>query len=240
MDSLNDRPLQAERELRQDLAAALRLAVRHNMHEGICNHFSIALDEHRFLLNPFGIHWSRVCASDIITVDERAPDDEAEITALCIHRALHKQHPRGACVLHSHMPYATALTCLGEPELKPIHQNSLRFYGDVAYDNEYNGLAETFEEGDRIAAAMGDKSILFMANHGVMVAAPTIAEAFDKLYYLERACAVQVLALSTGRPLVELDESIARRTKADFDQGGAYYQAHFDAIKLLLDRGYLR
>ena len=240
MATTHDRVPEDAPELRQDLAAALRLAVRHNMHEGICNHFSVALDDHRFLLNPFGIHWSRICASDIITVDERAPDDAAELTALCIHRAIHKQHPRGTCVLHTHMPYATALTCTVDPELKPIHQNSLRFYDDVAYDNDYNGLAETFEEGDRIAAAMGDKSVLFMANHGVMVAAPTIAEAFDKLYYLERACEVQVLALSTGQPLAELDASIARRTKADFDQGSAYYQAHFDAIKPLLDRNYLR
>jgi ribulose-5-phosphate 4-epimerase/fuculose-1-phosphate aldolase len=229
-----------ERDLRQDLAAALRLAVRHNMHEGICNHFSIALDDHRFLLNPFGIHWSRVCASDIITVDEHAPDNEAEITALCIHRAVHKRHPRGAVVLHAHMPYATALTCTTDPRLRPIHQNSLRFYQDVAYDNEYNGLAETFEEGERIAEAMNDKSVLFMANHGVMVASPTMAEAFDKLYYLERACEVQVLALSTGQELVELDAELAQRTKADFDQGSHYHQAHFEAIKPLLDRSYLR
>lgn len=236
----HDRLPEAERELRQDLAAALRLAVRYNMHEGICNHFSVALDEHRFLLNPFGVHWSRICASDIITVDENAADNQAEVTALCIHRAVHKRHPRGTVALHTHMPYTTALTCTADPRLRPVHQNSLRFFDDVAYDSEYNGLAETFEEGDRIAEAMGDKSVLFMANHGVMVAAPTMAEAFDKLYYLERACEVQVLALSTGHALVELDEDLARRTKADFDQGSAYSQAHFDAIKPLLDRSYLR
>ena len=142
MATTHDRVPEDAPELRQDLAAALRLAVRHNMHEGICNHFSVALDDHRFLLNPFGIHWSRICASDIITVDERAPDDAAELTALCIHRAVHKQHPRGTCVLHTHMPYATALTCTVDPELKPIHQNSLRFYDDVAYDNDYNGLVD--------------------------------------------------------------------------------------------------
>src|SRR3546814_3131032 len=85
--------------------------------------------------------------------------------------------------------------------LEPISQNALRYYNDVAYDGSYNGLASDLEEGARMARALGAKRVLFLANHGVVVVGPNIARAFEDLYYLERACQVQVLAQSTGRPL---------------------------------------
>lgn len=188
-----------------ELAAALRLAERYGLSEGISNHFSYALDDagERFLLHPFGLHWSEVRASDILTVDgEGRPldgDGEVETSAFVIHSRVHLASPRARCVLHTHMPYATALTLLEDTRLEPVEQNALRFYGDVAYDGGYAGLALALDEGDRLARALGDKCVLFMANHGVLVVGETIAEAFDALYYLERACQFQVLALSTGR-----------------------------------------
>lgn len=235
---MNDTVTQA----RVDLAAALRLAVRFGLNEGIANHFSFALpgDEERFLLNPHGIHWSQVRARDILVVDRHGEvlegDGEAERTAICIHGQVHRLHPRAHCVLHTHMPYATALTAVEGGRLEPVNQNSLMFHGDVAYDEDYGGLATTEDEGARIAAALGDKRVLFLANHGVIVVGSTIAGAFNDLYYLERACQIQVLAMSTGRPLKRVGDNLAANT---FDpsrrEEDIYGETHFAALKRVLD-----
>jgi len=229
------------RQARVDLAAALRLAARFGFNEGVCNHFSFAVPglRDRYLLNPHGVHWSAMRASDILLVDGEGRtlegETEAELTAFTIHGRVHARHPNAYCVMHTHMPYATALTCVEGGALEPIHQNSLRFYGDVAYDWAYNGLAEDPAEGERIAEALGDKRVLFMGNHGVLVVGPTVAKAFDDLYYLEQACRIQVLAMSTGRPLKRVTDNVAANTKAEFEAGGAYAEPHFDALKRLLD-----
>ncbi len=231
----------AIRQAKVDLAAALRLAARFGFNEGVCNHFSYALPgtTDRYLLNPHGLHWSQVRARDILLIDGEGRSLDgggaAELTAFTIHGRVHARHPQARCVLHTHMPYATALTCLEEGRLEPVHQNSLRFYGDVAYDATYNGLAEDPAEGERIAEALGDKRVLFMGNHGVLVVGDSIARAFDDLYYLEQACRVQVLAMSTGRPLKRVSDNVAASTKAEFGAGGAYPEPHFNALKRLLD-----
>ena len=231
-------------QARIDLAAALRLAARFEFHEGIDNHFSYSVPgmEDRFLLHPYGLHWSEVTAGDILMVDQDGGvvegEGEVESSAFAIHSRIHRQHPRARCVLHTHMPYATALTAVEQGRLEPINQNSLRFYGDVAYDEDYGGLAHDVDEGARIAAAFGDKRVLFLANHGVIVAGETIAGAFDDLYFLERACRLQVLAMATGRPLKRVSENMAAHTAAQFrrNNGGPYGQIHFAALKRRLDR----
>lgn len=228
-------------QARIDLAAALRLAARFNLHEGICNHFSYAPPEttDRFLVNPFGIHWSQITASDLLLVDNNGSvlegTGELETTAFCIHSRIHMRHPKAACVLHTHMPYATTLTALEDTPLEPISQNALRYYNDVAYDPNYNGIAGEVEEGDRMAEAMGDKRVLFLANHGIIVVENSIAKAFEDLYYLERACQVQVLAHSTGRPLKRVTDNIAATTFTKPDVSLKYAEAHFSALKRLLD-----
>ncbi len=231
------------RQARTDLAAALRLAARMGLHEGICNHFSYAVPggEDRFLLNPHGLHWSEIRADDLLLVDSAGKVHEgggvAEVSAICIHAPLHRRHPRGRCVLHSHMPYATALTAIEDGKLEPVIQNALRFYGDVAYDREYGGLAQDVDEGERIARTMGDKRVLFMANHGIIVVGDSVAAAFDDLYYLERACQTQVLAMSTGRPLKRISDNLAATAFAEWvGRDGSYARAHFEALKRLLDR----
>jgi ribulose-5-phosphate 4-epimerase/fuculose-1-phosphate aldolase len=228
-------------QARVDLAAALRLAARFDLHEGICNHFSFAPPERpdAFLVNPFGKHWSQLTASDLLLVDHDGRvlegEGELETTAFCIHSRIHREHPSAACVLHTHMPYATALTALADTPLEPISQNALRYYNDVAYDGSYNGLAKDVDEGERMAKALGGKRVLFLANHGVVVVGPNIARAFEDLYYLERACQVQVLAHSTGRPLRRVSDNIAGATFTDSDKQQHYADAHFAALKRLLD-----
>lgn len=202
--------------LREDLALALRAAAHHGLAEGVCNHFSVELPDRsgRFLLNPRGLLWSEVRAGDIVMIDAEghrlAGRHDVEPTAMFIHAAIHR---RGKpCVLHTHMPYATALTLTAERALDPnLSQNAMRFYGRIGVDAHYNGLALDSSQGERIAAAMQGADIAFLGNHGVVVCGARIAHAYDDLYYLERACMAQVLAQSTGRPLVPVDATLARR-----------------------------
>ncbi len=229
-------------EARRDLAAALRLAYRHGLSEGICNHFSYALPgrDDLFLMNPFGRHWAEMRASDILLIDQDgkvlAGEGTPELTALCIHAPIHQRCATARCVLHTHMPYATAMTMLEDQRLLPLHQTALRFWNEVAYDEHFAGLAHERAEGERLADLLGDRQVLFMANHGVLVTGPDIAMAFDRLYYLERACQQQVNAMQTGRPLRMVSENIAGHTAAQYRDGGVYSREHFDALKRLMDR----
>ena len=236
---------QTGRQARIDLAACLRLAVLNGFHEGIDNHFTLALpgDAKRFLLNPYGLHWSEVRASDLLEVDVAGNvlrgDGMADRTALCIHAPIHK---RGhACVLHTHMPYATALTQLEDMTVEMIGQNALGFAGEIAYDYSYGGLALDMAEGERMAEIMGDKLVLMLANHGVIVCGKSVADAFNSLYFLERACQTQILAMSTGKPLHRVPQAVVDFTRAQFGNTGLpagenAYDYHFAAMKRLLDR----
>ena len=228
-------------QARIDLAAAFRWAARLGFHEGIDNHFSFALTPlgDRFLVNPWGLHFSEIRASDLLvvnadgSVEGGAPPPEA--TAFFIHSRLHLAVPQARCVLHTHMPYATALSSLESGRLLPINQNALRFYDQIAYDDEYGGLALDNGEGDRIARSLGNHSIMFMANHGVTVVGRTVAEAWHRLYFLERACQNQVIAMSTGQKLRLVPEERARSTAQQIaaDDGS---EPHFTALKRILDR----
>ena len=239
----------AERQARIDLAAAFRLAVRMDLHEGVCNHFTLMLpDGKRFLLNAYGLHWSEVSASNLLALDGDGcileGEGEAEKTAFYIHSRIHLANPRAACVLHTHMPYATALTLTEPGRLEMVEQNALRFADDIAYDDSYNGLVVDNAEGDRLARVLGAKRVLFLANHGVIVVGPTVAEAYDLLYYLERACRLQVLARATGLPFKKVRPEVVRDTyRMILADTPKYAGAHFAALKRILDRedpGYAR
>jgi ribulose-5-phosphate 4-epimerase/fuculose-1-phosphate aldolase len=227
---------------RVDLAAAFRLAVRFGYHESIANHFTLAVsdDGDRFLVNPWGLHWAEIRASDILLVDGTGAvlegEGEAETTSVCIHAPMHRRLPHARCVLHTHMPYATALTAVEGGRLEMINQSSARFYDQVAYDDEFNAMALSFDEGERICSALGNRSVLFMVNHGVTVTGRTVGEAFDALYYLERACEHQWMAMATGLPLKRMSDEVARTTARQWAQDGWGAEAHFAALKRLLDR----
>ena len=232
----------ADRQARIDLAAAFRLAVRMDLHEGVCNHFTLMLpDGKRFLLNAYGLHWSEVTASNLLALDEKGNvlegEGEAEKTAFYIHSRIHLANPRAKCVLHTHMPYATALTLLEGGRLEMVEQNALRFHDDIAYDDTYNGLVVDNAEGDRLARVMGNKRVMFLANHGVIVAGPSVAEAYDLLYYLERACRLQVLARSMGGKFRPVRREVVEQTyKMILADTPKYAGAHFEALKRILDR----
>jgi ribulose-5-phosphate 4-epimerase/fuculose-1-phosphate aldolase len=231
----------AARLARVDLAAAFRLAVRMDLHEGVCNHFSVMLPDGSFLLNRYGLHWSEVSASNLLRLDAEGRilegEGEFEKTAFYIHSRIHLANPRAACVLHTHMPYATALTLLENGRLEMVEQNALRFHDDIAYDDTYNGLVVDNAEGDRLARVLGDKRVMFLANHGVIVVGPSVAEAFDLMYYLERACRLQVLARSMGARLKKVRDEVVRDTyRLILADTPKYAGAHFSALKRILDR----
>jgi len=206
--------------LRADLALALRAADHHGLGEGICNHFSVALPggSDRFLINPRGLHWSELHADDIVLVDGQgallAGRHPVEATAMFIHAAVHRIAGH-AVVLHTHMPYATALTLTADRALDTtLSQGAMRFHGRVAVEAHYNGLALDVAEGERIARGMLGAEVAFLANHGVVVCGARLDHAFDDLYMLERACMHQVLAQSTGRPLAPVHADLAARVAA--------------------------
>jgi ribulose-5-phosphate 4-epimerase/fuculose-1-phosphate aldolase len=231
-----------EWQLRVDLAAAFRLAVMHDWHEAVANHFSVVTEEGgaKFLMNARWMHFSRIQASNLLHLDADDPStmkrpDAPDLTAWCLHGRLHKNLPQARCVLHVHTKYATALAALQDPEIKPIDQNTARFYNRAAYDLGYSGMASSNDEGDRLAHILGNKRTMMMGNHGVLVTGSTVAEAFDTLYYLERACRTLVLAYSTGQPLHIMSHEVAERTAREWEDYGGQDVAHFDEMKRILD-----
>jgi len=234
--------------LRVDLACALRWAARLNLHEGVDNHFSLVVPDsdgvvrgNRFLINPYGWHWSEVTASSLVLCDETGAvlegENTVEDTAFCIHSRIHVGAPHAACVLHTHMPYATSITLIEDGRLEMAEQNALLFDGRIAYDDDYTGLALSTDEGDRLARKLGNGTILFMASHGVVVTGPTVADAFNDLYYLERAAMFQVLARAQGGPLRRVSDRIRAVSRQQFAaEAPKIADRHFTALRRVLDR----
>ncbi len=231
--------------IKVELAAAHRLAVLDELDEGIDNHFTVAVPGRsgHYMILPFGLHWSEARASDMIVFDETGKTLEGEgvveLSAQCIHAPIHRI--TGAqVVLHTHQTWALALNMLKDNRLLPANQTAAFFHGHIAYDDHYCGTADFLAEGERLAAVMGDKPIVFMKNHGVLVTGNTIAQAYRRLYKLERVCRTQVLAMGTGRELELLgDEIVAdvqsppvndRHTRADRER------LYFEAMMRVLDR----
>ncbi|SDF91639.1 Ribulose-5-phosphate 4-epimerase/Fuculose-1-phosphate aldolase [Limimonas halophila] len=236
-----DTAISHEATARADLAAAFRWTARLGFHEAVSNHFSLALDASGapFLIQPAGRHFSRVRASELLKVDADGTvldgGGQLDATAMHIHAGIHRTVPGARCVLHTHMPYATALTCLEGGRLEPISQNALKFYERVAYDTDFAGMALDDDEGERLASMLREKPVLFMGNHGVTVVGESVADAFDRLYFLEKACETQVLAMSTGMPLKRVDDATARATRDQWESYPGLKHNHWAEIRAILD-----
>ena len=232
-------------QVKVHLAAALRMAVLDGFEEGIDNHFTACVPgkTDQYFVLPFGLHWSEARASDMMIFNEAGHTLEGkgvvELSAQSIHAPLHRL--TGAkVVLHTHQPWATALNMLQDNRLLPATQTAAFFHGRIAYDDTYTGLASSLEEGERLAALMGNKKILFLKNHGVVSVGDTVAEAYRRLYKLEKACQTQVLAMSTGKPLNILSEDVIQRvlTPASADRHPRLERErlYFEANMRILDR----
>ena len=232
-------------EAKIHLAAAHRLAVFHELEEGIDNHFTVTVPGHndRYLILPFGLHWSEARASDMIVWDESGKTLEGEgvveLSAQCIHAPIHRVTGTRV-VLHTHQTWAVALNMLKNNRLLPANQTAAFFHGRIAYDDTYAGTADTLEEGERLAKLMGDRHVMFMKNHGVLVTGDTIAQAYRRLYKLERVCRTQVLAMGTGQPLEVLSDDIVKQVQApapdDRHSRAERDRLFFEAMMRVMDR----
>ena len=230
---------------RVHLAAANRLAVYDDLEEGIDNHFTMCVpgQEDRYLVLPFGLHWSEARASDLIVFNEAGEVLEGsgslELSALSIHAPLHRITGANV-ILHTHQTWALALNLLEDNRLLPGSQTAAFFTRNIAYDDGYAGLADSVSEGERLASILGAKQIMFMKNHGVLAVGDNVAQAYRRLYKLERVCRAQILAMSTGRPLAVLDEAMVNRVETP-NPRNSHSQAerealYFAAMMRVLDR----
>lgn len=230
-------------QARVDLAAALRWAAKLNLHEGVANHFSLAINDSgsRFLMNPNQRHFSRIKASELIEIDVNDPEvltgpDAPDITAWGLHGSIHRHCGHARCVMHVHSNYATVLAALADSRLPPIDQNAAMFYNRYVIDEAYGGLALE-DEGERCARLLHDpkKRVMIMGNHGLLVVGASVADTFNRLYYFERAAGTYIQALQTGRELRVLSDEVAEKTAQQLEAYPEQDERHFAELKAILD-----
>lgn len=239
-----------ERELRIDLAAAYRLIDHFGWSELIWTHSTVRVPgpEHHFLINPYGYRFDEVTASNLVKVDLEGrilgdPGQEINPAGFVIHSAIHLARPDVRCIVHTHTVAGMAVAAL-QCGLLPISMYALGYDGAVAY-HDFEGPSLDREERARLAANLGDKDVLILRNHGLLTCGQTVAQAFVRMYRLERACQVQLAAQATGAPLVIPDAGVRAVSRersdvflrAEGDQGYSRNpNPEFAALKRLLDR----
>jgi ribulose-5-phosphate 4-epimerase/fuculose-1-phosphate aldolase len=230
-------------QARVDLTAALRWAAKLNLHEGVANHFSLAINDSgsRFLMNPNQRHFSRIKASELIEIDVNDSEvltgpDAPDITAWGLHGSIHRHCRHARCVMHVHSNYSTVLAALADSRLPPIDQNAAMFYNRYVIDEAYGGLALE-DEGERCARLLHDpkKRVMIMGNHGLLVVGASVADTFNRLYYFERAAGTYIQALQTGRELRVLSDEVAEKTAQQLEAYPEQDERHFAELKAILD-----
>ena len=228
---------------RIDMAAAFRWTARMNMHEGVANHFSFAINDDgtKFLMNPNQMHFARIKASDLIELDANDPEtlsgpNAPDPTAWGLHGGIHRHVPHARCAMHVHSIHATVLASLKDSRLPPIDQNCAAFFNRYVIDEAYGGLAFE-EEGERCAALFTDpkKRVMIMGNHGVLVIGETVAETFNRMYYFERAAETYIRALQTGMELRVLPDDIAEKTAQELEAYPDQDVRHLAELRAILD-----
>ena len=230
-------------ELKRDLAAVFRWTAKLNMNEGIANHFSVCLpNSNDFYVNGSGLHFSSIKASDMVLVEQnkieeiKKKPELVDPTALNIHGTIHKKVSHARCILHVHSKYATVLSTLKNPKLEPIDQNTMRFYNRVAIHKDFGGLGFE-EESNKMARAIGNNRLMLLANHGILTVGQTVAEAFDELYYFEKACETYITALSTNKELKIASSDVAEKTAQEWENYPVNMgEQHLKEIRKILDK----
>jgi ribulose-5-phosphate 4-epimerase/fuculose-1-phosphate aldolase len=240
-----------EWRLRQELAACYRLIAHFRMTDLIFTHISVRLPgpEHHFLINPYGLFFDEITASNLVKIDLQGRAVEPSSykvnpAGFVIHSAIHGAREDAHCVLHTHTKAGCAVAAQ-KGGLLPVNQISLEFYGNVAY-HDYEGIALDLDEQQRLTRDLGDKSVLILRNHGLLTVGKTAQQAFLRMYYLEKACEIQ-LAAQAGGPLVLPSDKVCAHTERQFndpsrdigdnqlaDEDG--YDLAWSALLRLLDR----
>jgi ribulose-5-phosphate 4-epimerase/fuculose-1-phosphate aldolase len=221
----------AERLVREDLAAAYRLVAYYGMDDSIYTHISARVPgtEGQFLINPFGMLFRDITASSLVKIDleGRILDDspyDVNPAGFTIHSAVHSARHDAACVLHTHTIAGVAVSSLAGG-LQPCNQWALQFYNRVVY-HDFEGIALDHEERERLIADLGPSSrAMILRNHGLMTLGRTVSEAFILMLNLERACRVQVAIASTGEPIHPVPPEVCERTALQYESGDSTREA---------------
>ncbi|MGC6518283.1 MAG: class II aldolase/adducin family protein [Candidatus Puniceispirillaceae bacterium] len=230
-------------QARRDMAALFRWSARERLHEGIANHFSMAVtsDGQHFLMNPYGIHFSKIKAGDLLLLNaHETPNTKdvdkgmVDITAWGIHGAMHRNNPSARVILHLHSPYATAFSCLADLTLPPIDQTTARFFNRLVVDTGFDGMG-IGDEGERLSSLLGNQRLLVMGNHGVLTAGQTPAIAWDLMYHMEVGCRTYMLASASGKPLSVMSDEVAEKTAQQWEEYDNQSTHHLAAIRRILD-----
>ncbi len=212
---------------RIDLALCYRLVAHYGMTDQIFTHISARIPGtgDRFLLNRLGVGFDEMTAGGLMEVGFDAPPEEApgDVTAdkvnragHTIHSAIHMARAEVGCALHLHSRAGMAVAAL-EEGLMPLNQISMQFYGRLAY-HDYEGISLELDERERLIASLGDKNAMILRNHGLLTVGRTVAEAFIRAYYLEKACQIQMDALAMGRALRLPAPEVCERAAQQFDR----------------------
>ncbi|MBT9386085.1 class II aldolase/adducin family protein [Pseudooceanicola sp. CBS1P-1] len=212
-----------EQQTREDLAACYRLAALHRFTDLIYTHITARIpgQEGHFLINPYGWRWEEITASSLVRIDTEGrkldgSPHRVNPAGFTIHSALHMHRHDAAWIMHTHTRAGVALSCL-EEGLLPLNQISLQFHNRVAY-HDFEGISLDPEERQRLVADMGDHPVMVLRNHGLIATGRSAAEMFSNMFYLERACEIQLAATASGRPLRLIEDSIADRVHGQYVQ----------------------
>jgi len=212
-----------EWRLRQELAACYRLIAHFRMTDLIFTHISVRLPgpDHHFLINPYGLFFDEITASNLVKIDLQGRAVESSPytvnpAGFVIHSAIHGARSDAQCVLHTHTKAGCAVAAQRDG-LLPVNQISMEFYGNVAY-HDYEGIALDLDEQQRLTHDLGDKSVLILRNHGLLTVGETVQQAFLRMYYLEKACEIQLAAQAGGQALVLPSPAVCAHTERQFNE----------------------
>lgn len=233
-----------ERRIRVDLAACYRLIAHYGMDDLFATHISARVPgkEEHFLINPYGVHFSEVTASNLVKVNLdgdiiNETDHVINPAGFVIHSAIHGARHDAKCVLHTHTVAGMAIASMAEG-LRPMFQKATRYYKRTAY-HDFEGKAQDLDERARLVRDLGDKNYLVLRNHGLLVCAPSIAQAFKEMYAMEKACKTQLAIMSAGGTAIALSENLLEFTAGQFERDAHVTKERpsgWESLKKMLDR----
>ncbi len=234
---------EAEWQMRVDLAACYRLADMFGFSDIVWNHITarVPLSEH-FLINRFGLRYDEVTASNLVALDldgnvtdpgTATTDEDINVTGFIIHSAIHAARSDVHCIMHSHSPAGLAVSVL-KNGLQSMIQDAMQIYGRIAY-HDYQGLSMDTHEREGLATSLGDRKAMILRNHGLLTCGESVGEAFMLMYYLERACRVQMQVLASGQEYVLIPAEICEKAAEQYAHF-PYGKFEWPALVRLVDK----